>query len=243
MAKVLGLALALSCANDEVWARVGVEPSGDPFNSLVQLEYECGIPRNPLINPGGLVVADILLSHLPDARADILAFARALSGAPQVRFDPAVAQSELDTAFRNRALANLMKAFGNIRNPVERVLDLYIHLCSLEMTCRQAARAFVFLADRGRSLSAAATPELSIEQIRRINALMLTCGFYDEAGDFAFEVGLPGKSGVGGGIVAICPQRFCAVTWSPRLSDKGNSERGTRALQILTSRADASIFS
>jgi glutaminase len=241
MAKVLLLALACSLDNERVWSRVGVEPSGDPFNSLVQLEFEGGRPRNPLINAGALVVCDILLSLLDDPRAELLGFVRGLAGEPSIDFDRAVAQSELDTASRNRALAHFMKSFGNIEHSIDEVLGFYVHACSLSMSCNEVVQAFSFLAEHGVNMPAD-DRVLTVEQVRRLNAIMLTCGFYDESGDFAFHVGLPGKSGVGGGIVAVCPGRFTAAAWSPRLGAKGNSIRATEALRRLAQRSNASVF-
>ncbi len=241
MAKVLSLALACSRDPEAVWSRVGVEPSGDPFNSLVQLESESGIPRNPLINAGALVVSDVLLDLLEHPKQDLLSFVRELGGIATLGYDSRVARSELDTAARNRALTHFMRSFGNIRHDVESVLDLYVHKCALAMSCREIVQVFGFLADHGRCV-APQRRMLSTQQVRRLNALMLTCGFYDESGDFAFHVGLPGKSGVGGGIVAVCPGKFTVAAWSPRLGPKGNSVLATEALRRFARRSDASVF-
>lgn len=241
MAKVLLLALACSLDNDRVWSRVGVEPSGDPFNSLVQLEFEAGMPRNPLINAGALVVCDILLELLDDPKAELLAFVRRLVEDASIDFDEAVAQSELETGHRNRALAHFMKSFGNIHQSVEAVLDFYVHACALCMSCDEVVQAFSFMAEHGLNRPSEARV-LTVPQVRRLNAIMLTCGFYDESGDFAFHVGLPGKSGVGGGIVTVCPGRFTAAAWSPRLGDKGNSILATEAMRRLAQRSNASVF-
>ena len=247
ISKVLTLTLALADRGDELWRRVGKEPSGDPFNSLFQLEFERGVPRNPLINAGAIVVADCLVSDRPDAKGDVRDFARALSGA-SVDFDLDVAASERDTGHRNAALAQLMKSFGNLENPVEAVLDAYFHQCSLAMSCRELATAFGFLADGGlratgtrASDAETASPAdgtgreriVSAGRARRINALMLTCGTYDRAGEFAFEVGLPAKSGVGGGIVAVVPGRGVIAVWSPGLGRSGNSVAGCRGAQTV----------
>tara|TARA_R110002096_G_scaffold299503_6_gene494199 strand:+ start:101198 stop:102109 length:912 start_codon:yes stop_codon:yes gene_type:complete len=240
IAKVFGLSLALSRSPEEVWRRIGVEPSGDPFNSLSLLETEEGRPRNPLVNAGAIVVSDILLSLFDDPLAELLDLVRALAKSDDVDVDAAVAASELATADRNRALGHLMSSFGNVHHEIERVMDLYVQMCAIAMTTSELATAFGYLADGGKSL-----PEryaLLPRSIRRINSLMLTCGFYDEAGEFAFSVGLPGKSGVGGGIAAASPHRFSVATWSPRLTKGGNSYLGTRALARLTTLTDSSIF-
>lgn len=240
IAKVLALALAMTREPGSLWKRVGVEPSGDPFNSLVQLEVEQGIPRNPFINAGALVVADVLVTQFDDPRAEFLTFARTLAGA-EVNYDWMVAASEAATAFRNRALTEFMKSFGNIYNNVDRVLELYIAMCSLSMSCVDLARMFRFLAEPGDSVNVCGRI-LTRSQVKRINAIMLTCGFYDESGEFAFRVGLPGKSGVGGGIVAVHPGAYTVTVWSPRLNHKGNSHLGTIALEMLTSMTGHSIF-
>lgn len=241
IAKVLSLTLAFKLKGDEIWARVGVEPSGSAFNSLVQLEYEKGIPRNPLINAGAIVVCDILVDCLEDPKRQLIDFIRGLSGHTDVDYCLKMAASERRSGYRNVALATLMKDFGNIHNDVEAVLDLYFHLCSIEMTCRELAETFLFLASNGVS---PLTHELvvSASKAKRINAIMQLCGLYDEAGEFSFKVGLPGKSGVGGGIVAVHPGKYSVAVWSPRLNKKGNSYKGMRLLEALTTKTKSSIF-
>ena len=240
ISKVFGLALALMKAPHEVWRRVGVEPSGNPFNSLVQLEYEWGKPRNPFINAGSIVISDILLSVFDDPKSELLALVRTLADEPTIESNARVAASEIKCGFRNEALANLMKSFGNIRWNVSDVLDLYVYMCAIEMSCRELAHAFLCLADDQAFTRLGY--DLAPAEVRRINALMLTCGFYDESGEFAYGVGLPGKSGVGGGIVAVRPRDYAVAVWSPRLNNKGNSELGTFALRRLTDLTESSIF-
>lgn len=240
ISKVLSLAQAFGKVGDELWKRVGVEPSGDPFNHLSLLEMENGIPRNPLINAGALVVCDVLISHFDNPKDDFLSYVRRISNEPGIYYDEKVALSEKRSGFNNYAAAYLLKSYGNLKNDVETVLDFYFHQCSLTMSCRQLAKLFYIFMNKGRCLQG--QPYLSINQVKRINAIMLTCGFYDEAGEFAFEVGLPGKSGVGGGIVALLPNKFCVVTWSPGLNPKGNSKLGMLALERLTSKTGLSIF-
>ncbi|MEY8019985.1 glutaminase [Muriicola sp. SD30] len=240
ISKVLSLAQAFGKVGDQLWKRVGVEPSGDPFNHLSLLEMENGIPRNPLINAGALVVCDVLISHFDNPKDDFLSYVRRISNEPEIYYDEKVAQSEKRSGFNNYAAAYLLKSYGNLKNDVETVLDFYFHQCSLTMSCRQLAKLFYIFMNKGKCLQGQAY--LSINQVKRINAIMLTCGFYDEAGEFAFEVGLPGKSGVGGGIVALLPNKFCVVTWSPGLNPKGNSKLGMLALEQLTSKTGLSIF-
>lgn len=241
ISKVFTLTLAIREVGEKLFERVGREPSGNPFNSLIQLEYERGIPRNPFINAGALVVTDELLSHLPDAKAAVLNFARRLSGNPDLEYDAPVAASERQTGFTNIALANYLKSHGNLHHEVEVVLDAYFHHCALTMSCVELAQAFLFLANHG-VLPATGERLLTGSQAKRLNAILLTCGFYDEAGEFAFRVGLPGKSGVGGGIAALLPGRWAVTVWSPEINQHGNSVRGMKALELLTTMTGESIF-
>lgn len=240
ISKVLTLSLAFKLIGDDLWQRVDVEPSGDPFNHLSLLEQENGIPRNPLINAGAIIIADILVSHFNNPKQEFLEYVRKVAGDISIEYDMKVASSEKRTGFKNYAAAYLIKSFHNLENSVDDVLDFYFHQCSLQMSCQQLVKVFYIFANRGKCLQQ--NPYLSLAQVKRINAIMLTCGFYDEAGEFAFEVGLPGKSGVGGGIVALLPERFCVATWSPGLNPKGNSKLGMEALEKLTTKTGLSIF-
>lgn len=241
ISKVFATALLFSKIDDKMWDRVGKEPSGNPFNSLVQLEYEKGIPRNPLINSGAIVVADMLIDILQDPKVDFLNFIRYLSSDHTIDYNTSVFESEKNTGFRNVALANFIKSFGNIHNDVNEVLDFYFLMCSVAMSCQQLAESFLLFANHGvHPISNEAI--MTVSQTKRMNALMQTCGFYDEAGEFTFKVGLPGKSGVGGGIVAILPKKYSVAVWSPILNAKGNSEAGMKALELLTTKTGYSIF-
>lgn len=240
ISKVFTLTKAFSLLGNDLWKRVDVEPSGNPFNHLSLLEQENGIPRNPLINAGALVIADILVSQLENPKEDFLNFVRDISNDTSINFDESVAKSEKETGFRNYAAANLLKSFKNLNNSVEEVLDFYFHQCSIKMSCEQLANAFHLFANHGSCQQNKLHASLS--QVKRINAIMLTCGFYDEAGEFAFEVGLPGKSGVGGGIAALLPNEFTITTWSPGLNNKGNSLLGMQALEQFTTKTGLSIF-
>ena len=243
ISKVFTLTLALGRVGDSLWRRVGREPSGSPFNSIVQLENERGIPRNPFINAGAIAVTDLILcGHQPrEALGEILRFVRFVANDPSIAIDEAVAASEQRTGFRNIALANYMKSFNVLDNPVDFTLGVYFHHCAIAMTCRQLAMAGRFLVHLGRNPSTglAVVPP---ERARRINALMLTCGHYDGSGEFAYRVGLPGKSGVGGGILAIAPSIASIAVWSPGLDANGNSHLGRIALETLTRRMGWSIF-
>jgi glutaminase len=243
ISKVFTLTLALGKAGDRLWQRVGREPSGSPFNSIVQLEYERGIPRNPFINAGAIAVTDLILSgHKPrEALGEILRFMQFLSDDPTIIIDEAVAASEQRTGFRNVALANYMKSFNVLENPVDYTLGVYFHHCAIAMSCRQLAMAGRYLAYSGRNPSTGLTV-VQPERARRINAVMLMCGHYDGSGEFAYRVGLPGKSGVGGGILAIAPGKASIAVWSPGLDANGNSYLGRVALEALTKRLGWSIF-
>ncbi|GHA87315.1 glutaminase B [Modicisalibacter luteus] len=235
ISKVHALVLAMQrLTPEEIWTRVGREPSGQAFNSIVQLEVENGIPRNPFINAGALMVTDMLTSRLVMPQHTLREQVRRLAADPTIDFDERVARSEMDHKARNAALAYLMQAYGNIQSDVELVLDTYFHNCALSMNCIQLARSFAFLANRGTNPNDG-TQVFSEIQTRQMNALLLTCGLYDAAGDFAWRVGLPGKSGVGGGIVAILPRRMSICVWSPRLDSYGNSIAGRHALEGLVS--------
>ena len=243
ISKVFTLTLALGKIGDKLWNRVGREPSGSPFNSIVQLEREQGIPRNPFINAGAIAVTDaVLAGHQPrEALGEILRFLHYLADDPSIVIDKAVAASEERTGFRNRALANYMKSFGVLQNPVELTLGVYFHHCAIAMSCRQLAMAGRFLAQSGRHPTTG-LPVVQAERARRINAVMLTCGHYDGSGEFAYRVGLPAKSGVGGGILAIAPGKASIAVWSPGLDTNGNSLLGRDALEALTRRMGWSIF-
>jgi glutaminase len=239
--KVLSLTLAFQQLGEALWNRVGVEPSGSAFNSLWQLEYEKGVPRNPLINSGAIVICDMLCSLFPDPWKAFLEFVHSISGDTTIACNETVAASESKLGFRNAALINMMVSCGNIHNPIDRVLDLYYKQCSIEMSCKELAETFLLYANHGRSFingEAIITSSMA----KRINAIMQTCGFYDEAGEYTFTVGLPGKSGIGGGIVAVHPGQFAVAVWSPRLNSKGNSVKGMRFLELLTTSTGSSIF-
>ena len=239
VSKVFALAIALGRHGDRLWARVGREPSGLAFNSILQLEHERGIPRNPFINAGAIVVTDAALAgHAPrEYLGELLRFIRAAAEDDGIHINDAVARSETETGHRNVALAHYLRSYGNLLNPPKMTLGAYFHQCAVEMTCAQLARA-------GRFLTAApGMPRMVAPgRVRRINALMLTCGHYDGSGDFAYRVGLPGKSGVGGGILVIAPGRASIAVWSPGLNAQGNSKLGTEAVEHLARRMGWSVF-
>lgn len=241
ISKVLLLCLVYKNIGEKIWERVDVEPSGNPFNSLVQLESDNGIPRNPFLNAGALVISDILIDLFEDPKQEFLAFIRDITDSQIINYSETVAKSELKIGYRNAALCNFIKSFGNIKNDPEKVLNLYSLICSVEMTSLELCNAFTFLANGGKKISDK-KEILTKSQTKRVNAIMQTCGFYDESGEFSFRVGLPGKSGVGGGITALFPDRYVITVWSPKLNPKGNSYRGMKFLELFTTETEESIF-
>ena len=241
VSKVHTLTLALKAVGGELWKRVDREPSGDPFNSLIQLEHEKGIPRNPFMNAGALVVADVILSSYADPEATLLEFMRARAGNREVGKDDALARSERESGHRNVALAHFIRSFANLHNDPADVLDFYFLQCSLQMDCLDLARSVVYLADGGRC-GCSGEQVTDAEGARRINAMMMTAGTYDAAGDFAYYVGLPAKSGVSGAIVAVVPDVMGLCVWYPGLDEKGNSRLGRYALHRFTQMTGLSVF-
>ncbi len=241
ISKLFTLTMAINIEGKTLWKRVGKEPAGTSFNSLIQLESENGVPRNPFINSGALVVSDIILSEYENGKESILKFIRELCNCENINFDEKVAKSEAETGYRNVALANFIKDFNNLDNEPKDVLDFYFHQCSIAMSCEELTAATLFLANQGYN-PITAKRITSESRTKRLNSILLTCGTYDAAGDFAFRVGLPSKSGVGGGIVAIMPHQFVISVWSPGLDYHGNSLLGLKALELFTEKTDISIF-
>lgn len=242
ISKVLSLVVAMDhYQEEEIWQRVGKDPSGHPFNSLLQLEIEQGKPRNPFINAGALVVCDMLQSRLSAPRQRMLEVVRQLSDVSDITYDSRVARSEFDHSARNAAIAWLMKSFGNFHNDVATVLQNYFHYCALKISCVELAKTFLFLADEGRARHLTRSV-ISPLQSRQVNALMATSGMYQSAGEFAWRVGLPAKSGVGGGIVAIVPHEMAICVWSPELDEAGNSLAGIAMLEALSRQLGRSVY-
>ncbi|MCH7399619.1 glutaminase [Belliella sp. DSM 107340] len=241
ISKVHTLTMVFHVFKSKLWSRVNVEPSGNPFNSIAQLEFEKGIPRNPFINAGALVITDALCSKFKEPVKQISDFINEISGQNCVKIDHQVKNSEKNHSERNTAMAYFLKAYKNFDNDIAEVLDVYFSHCAMEMSCVDLAKSFSFLANDGYSIFAN-REIVSESHARRINALMLTCGFYDESGEFAFRVGLPGKSGVGGGVAAVMPHKFSIAVWSPELNEKGNSVKSVKALELLTDKLSFSLF-
>jgi glutaminase len=240
ISKVFTLALVMAAEGERIWTRVSREPSGNPFNSLLQLDQEEGRPRNPFINAGALVVTDRLHQLTGDASSRLRDLLRRESGRDDVDSDPEVARSELEAGHRTLATAHLLASYDNLQCPVDEVIEQYVTQCALSMTCRELALAGLFLARDG--VLSDGSRLLSERQTKRVNAVMLTCGTYDSAGDFAYRVGLPAKSGVGGGILAVIPDRGVACVWSPTLGPSGSSAAGLAALDAFTTYSDWTVF-
>ena len=241
ISKVFGLVLAMNRLGDELWQRVHMEPSGQPFNSIIQLEWEKGIPRNPVINAGALLVSDVLVSHYSASKLSFVNFMRTLANDDSIHIDHAVYESELEHGSRNAALAYLMKSFGNIEAPIPEVLSHYFTQCSVAMSCEQLARSLLFLANKGKDPINNQTI-CSRKDTHRVNAILSTSGMYDQSGEFAFSVGLPAKSGVGGGIVAIVPNYGVICAWSPPLNEFGNSVVGMKVVANIAEELGLSIY-
>ena len=244
ISKVFTLTIGLGKLGDAIWTHVGREPSGDPFNSIMVLEKESGRPRNPFINAGAIAVVDsIMMGHEPkETLGEILRFVHFIADDDSIRFDHKVAASEMDHRDRNAALAHFMKSFGHLKHDVDKVLGVYFHQCSIAMSCQQLARAGLFLVSNGVN-QPTGIRVINAQQSRRINSLMMMCGHYDGAGEFAYRVGLPGKSGVGGGILTIAPGKGSIAVWSPGLDHVGNSKLGLKALELLVQKTGWSVFS
>ena len=244
ISKVFTLTIGLGKLGDAIWTHVGREPSGDPFNSITVLEFESGRPRNPFINAGAIAVVDaIMMGHEPkETLGEILRFVHFIADDDSIRFDHKVAASEMEHRDRNAALAHFMKSFGHLKHDVDKVLGIYFHQCSIAMSCQQLARAGLFLVSNGVN-QPTGIRVINAQQSRRINSLMMMCGHYDGAGEFAYRVGLPGKSGVGGGILTIAPGKGSIAVWSPGLDHVGNSKLGLKALELLVQKTGWSVFS
>lgn len=241
ISKIYGLVMAMLRMGDDLWRRVRMEPSGHAFNSIVQLEWEHGIPRNPFINAGAIVVADTLVSHYSASKNALMSFIRGLADNDDLHVNQDVFLSEKNHGSRNAALAYLMKSFANIDADVADVLDHYFYQCSVEMSCRDVAKSLGFLANRGIQPHSG-DQICSRRDAHRLNAILQTSGMYDQSGEFAFEVGLPAKSGVGGGIVAIVPNYGVICAWSPRLNQYGNSCMGMHMITRLAEKLGLSVY-
>lgn len=241
ISKVFGLVMAMNRVGDSLWQRVNMEPSGQPFNSIIQLEWEKGIPRNPVINAGAILISDVLVSHYSASKLAFISFLRTIANDENIHIDSNVYQSELTHGNRNAALAYLMKSFNNIEAEVPDVLEHYFAQCSVAMNCQQLAQSLLFLANKGVN-PLTKKSVCTRKEAHRVNAILSTSGMYDQSGEFAFSVGLPAKSGVGGGIVAIVPNFGVICAWSPPLNNFGNSVVGMNFIAGLADELGLSIY-
>ena len=241
ISKIFAVVMAIRTLGDEFWSHIRLKLTSSAFNAISPIEASEGMPRNPFTNGSAIAITDLLLSSNDRYLDDLRTLSRQVTGNPDIDFDPAVAASELKTAHRNTAIAEFLKSYGVIKNKVRNVLEAYCTQCSLAMSCLDLSRALLFLANNGTPPGGG--PQLLTPlQCRRLNALMLMFGTYEAAGDFVFRVGLPGKSGVGGGISAIVPGELSIAVWSPALDDYGTSVAGLKALEMLVETMDISIL-
>jgi glutaminase len=241
ISKIFGLVMAINRVGDSLWQRVSMEPSGQPFNSIIQLQSEKGIPRNPVINAGAILVSDVLTSHYSSSKLAFLTFIRKLAGNDSISIDNQVYLSEVQHGNLNAALAHLMKSFKNIESEVQDVLSHYFTQCSISMSCEQLAKSLLFLANKGIDPRTQKTI-CTARDAHRVNAILSTSGMYDQSGEFAFSVGLPAKSGVGGGIISIVPGYGVICAWSPPLNKYGNSVVGMNIVANIAKELGLSIY-
>ena len=240
VSKLFTLELLVELLGESVWQHIGRSPTNSAFNSLGWLEQEKGKPYNPFVNAGALAVTDRIMNSTAMALHSILQHVRQLADDQSIDINDIISSSERATCDRNEAIAHLMKSFGTITGPVVTLLDIYCDQCAIEMNCEQLARAGLLFARAG--VDPKGNQVLTPTSCDRINALMATAGMYDGAGEFAFRVGLPAKSGVGGGILAISPGRMAIAAWGPALDQTGQSIVGLKALEILASHLELSVF-
>ncbi|WP_396334465.1 glutaminase A [Alkalihalobacillus sp. MEB130] len=244
ISKVLTLALALmDHGEDVVFSKVGMEPTGDPFNSIAKLESHVpSKPLNPMINAGALAVSSLIKGDTNEEKLErLLHFVRELSGNKQINFNQEVATSEFKTADLNRSLAYFMKQHGVISGDVDVLLDFYTKQCAIEVNCEDLAKIGYALAHHGEH------PDknysiIPYEIARLVKTFMVTCGMYNASGEFAIRVGIPAKSGVSGGIVGAVPGGVGIGLYGPALDDKGNSIAGMKLLELLSAKYHLSIF-
>jgi len=243
ISKILSLEQAHEAFGDTMWKRVGREPSGNPFDTVIDLEQYRGYPRNPLVNAGALVVIDMLVSKLGSegAAKAVRGFVEGQLG-EEVSVSEEVIESSRNAGDQNRALMHIARHFDNFDNEPDAVMRPYVLQCAMELGCEQLARLGLFLIPP-EPPEPSEDDKRRVARARRILALMLTCGMYDGSGEFAYRTGLPAKSGIGGGILAVVPGHASIGVWSPGLDEAGNSRLGVMALERLSERLGWSVFS
>ena len=240
ISKVISLCVALQhCGFEKVFEKIRMEPSGDAFNSLLKLDMTSNYPYNPMINSGAIAVASYLMPVF--SFKELLDYAGKLCLDPKIRLDERVYSSEMGHSARNRAIAYLLQSKGIIECDVERSLELYIKMCSLSVTAKSLAGLGLVLANGGFHPK---TGErlLDREVVRTVKTIMLTCGMYDGSGEFAVEVGIPSKSGVGGGILSVVDRKMGIGIYGPSLDQKGNSAGGQAMLRYVSEKLNLHMF-
>ena len=240
ISKVITLAAALElCGFDTVFENVGMEPSGDAFNSLLKLEISGSHPYNPMINSGAIAVASYTQPKI--SFENMLALTRQLCHDDGIVLDEKVYHSEMENVARNRAIAYLLESKGVIKGNVEQALDFYVRMCSLSVTAQSLANLGLLLANDGMNPYGGGRLWES-ETVRVVHTIMLTCGMYDGSGEFAVRVGLPTKSGVGGGLLSLADGKMGIGIYGPALDAKGNSIAGEQMLRYLSAQLHLHLF-
>lgn len=240
ISKVISLAIALQhCGFEKVFEKMNMEPSGDAFNSLLKLDMTDDKPFNPMINAGAIATVGYLVPEL--SFDDMLTYARRVCMDPGIVMNEKVFESEMTHCARNRAISYLLQSKGILEADVEKTLELYTRMCSLSVTAESLACFGLVLANGGRH------PETGVrlidsEAVRVVKTIMMTCGMYDGSGEFAVRVGIPSKSGVGGGILAVVEKRMGIGIFGPALDAKGNSIAGQHMLEYLSRTLNLHMF-
>ncbi|CAH8710419.1 glutaminase A [Paenibacillus thiaminolyticus] len=244
VSKVFSLLLALLDSGEAgVFAKVGKEPTGDDFNSILKLELvDPGKPFNPFINAGAIAIASLIEGRTPEEKSErLLEFVRMLADDPSITWNKRIYESERETAYRNRSLAYYLKDNGILEGDVEATLDVYFRQCAIEVRTCQLARMALVLANRGCD-PATGHCYIPRKYVQIATSFMTTCGMYNASGEFALEAGIPAKSGVSGGIMALIPGQLGIGVYGPALNEKGNSVAGVHMLAMLSERFEWSIF-
>lgn len=244
ISKVFSLLLALLDSGETgVFDKVGMEPTGDDFNSILKLELvDPGKPFNPFINAGAIAIAPLIAGRTPQEKSiRMLNFVRELANDPSITWNERIYQSEKETAHRNRSLAYFLKDNGILQGDVEDVLEVYFRQCAIEIHTENLARMALVLANGGCD-PYSGHRYIPKHNVQIVNSFMVTCGMYNASGEFAIQVGVPAKSGVSGGILAVIPGKMGIGVVGPSLNEKGNSVAGVHLLSVLSERYEWSIF-
>lgn len=243
MSKVIALMLAImDKGEEEVFKRVGMEPTDEPFNSFYKLDLPHGTkPANPMINAGAIVATSLIKGNGEEKLTRLLEIIRKITSNNSIDYNREVFLSEKETGDKNRAMAYLLKNKGLIEGDIEEILDVYFKQCSIEIDCADIARIGLFLANKGKTLEKE-EQLCSKEIVTLLTAIMTTCGMYDFSGEFAIRVGIPSKSGVSGGILSLVPNRLGIGIYGPALDKHGNSIVGYGILRDLSKELNLNIF-